>query len=520
MFGTSQEIFVELRALIKQLGDHGGLVSPSVYETAEVLRLHPPTEGVRPGLEWLLRQQGADGGWGIQTAPLTRDVPTLAAILTLHVYRHEIEADQAIQAGLQFLKGQASQWRSMHIDLLGVACEMIVPYLIEEAAKEGLFIDPTPYANLFELRRIKLKQLAQKQIPPNSAPCFSYEALGLPHATELFQPHTGVGHSPAATAAWLHSAIKAGEDPALCREAEEYLLQASSVTGVNLPGVMPMAYPITGLELCYGLYPLLLTGLLNHPDLQDVIAPKLTRLQEMVARDEGLGFGEGFVTDVDDTSVAVAVLRGGNRPTNTQYVWRFWHKDHFYTYTHELNASVYSNAHALHALVLSGERCEQTEQYLCQQQTTEGGWKVDKWHTSWRSCTMEVIAALLPLGYEEQMRKAGRVLIADQNLDGSWGSSSGAQFLETVHSIIALRLLASKPLFADEVEVAIARGRHWLFSHCDERYDLKEFWLCKEVFSPVRVDNLYKLSVLAALELENDDSALPVAATVTAKGKR
>jgi len=54
----------ELQSLMADLGKAGGLISPSIYDTAQVLRLYPPPEGPEPTLDWLLQQQQADGGWG------------------------------------------------------------------------------------------------------------------------------------------------------------------------------------------------------------------------------------------------------------------------------------------------------------------------------------------------------------------------------------------------------------------------------------------------------------------------
>src|SRR5262249_46866957 len=81
----TQRLIGNLRALVSELGKAGGTLTPSIYDTAHVLR-HCPPEDVRPGLEWLLAQQQADGGWGPPAIPLARHVPTLAAILTLSVY--------------------------------------------------------------------------------------------------------------------------------------------------------------------------------------------------------------------------------------------------------------------------------------------------------------------------------------------------------------------------------------------------------------------------------------------------
>ena len=102
----------DLIHLIEQLGRNGGLISPSVYDTAQVLRLYPPKEGVEPGLEWLLSQQQADGGWGTPTVPLHRDMPTLAAVLALDTYSDRVQSADAVDAGLEFLRRQSGQWDS------------------------------------------------------------------------------------------------------------------------------------------------------------------------------------------------------------------------------------------------------------------------------------------------------------------------------------------------------------------------------------------------------------------------
>lgn len=520
MFGFSRNLFTELRELVEELGAGGGLISASVYDTAQVVRLCPPPEGVEPALKWLLAQQHPDGGWGEPTVPTARDIPTLAAILALHTYRHLFDVDDVIAAGLSFLRCQALQWISIHIDLVPIAGEVIFPYLLEEAARLGLVIDQAPYARVFELRRIKLNYLEGHRIPPNSAPTYSWEALGFPFTEEVLHPKNGVGHSPAATAAWLHSARQQGVDAVLCAQAEAYLARAAATTNTGIPGVMPMVHPITGFELSYGLYALLLTGLLDHPELQDVVAPQVARLAAMVEQEQGLSLGEDFVPDVDDTGVAVAVLRYFKYPVNGALVRRFWRKDHFYTFVHELNPSVFSNAHALHALVLCGERCDLTEDFLIRQQTPSGAWVVDKWHTSWRSSTLEVVAALLRLGYEEQLGAAGDALIADQNPDGSWGSADGAPMLETSYSVIALQLLSSNAHLAKQMEFALKRGQQWLNAHLGDLDKVERTWLGKEVYSAIRVDKVYKLCAMLSpsLHLTHPMEAQPVAAFAMAPG--
>jgi halimadienyl-diphosphate synthase len=125
-------LLTELRTLIANLGKGGGCISPSIYDTAQVLRLYPPQEDRQAALAWLRAQQQPDGGWGSPAAPYTRDVPTLAAVLAMHTYSQDQKARAAIDAGLTFLRRQAEQWTELPIDALPIAAEMILPYLLEE----------------------------------------------------------------------------------------------------------------------------------------------------------------------------------------------------------------------------------------------------------------------------------------------------------------------------------------------------------------------------------------------------
>ncbi|MCC6169771.1 MAG: hypothetical protein IT329_21315, partial [Caldilineaceae bacterium] len=216
-------IFSELQKTIDDLGRGGGKISPSVYDTAQRLRLYPPQEGVSAGLEWLLAQQRPDGGWCESAVLAARDIPTLAAVLAIHQYRRDAQAQEAVRRGLAYLADHASRWSTVHINEIPLGGEMILPLLLKEAEAAGFAIDHRPYARLFGMREQKLERLARYPFAANSAPTYSWEALELPFAPQMLDPWTGVGHSPSATAAWLRSAGRAPQYAELRTLAEGYL---------------------------------------------------------------------------------------------------------------------------------------------------------------------------------------------------------------------------------------------------------------------------------------------------------
>lgn len=100
----------ELRCVINDLGRDGGLVNPSIYDTAQRLRLAPAVDSLDVTLTWLMQQQKNDGGWGDPVMAAYRDIPTMAAILALHQYSEFSGATEALKAGLDFLKKYAYHW--------------------------------------------------------------------------------------------------------------------------------------------------------------------------------------------------------------------------------------------------------------------------------------------------------------------------------------------------------------------------------------------------------------------------
>lgn len=494
-------LLTELCTLVAELGQGGGHVSPSIYDTAQVLRFYPSSEGSEPALEWLIAQQDADGGWGSPTAPYARAVPTLATLLALHQYSN-YNHEKNIDAGLAFLQCQASLWLDPIIDALPIATEMILPHLLEEARAVGLTLAREPYRFLYQLRQQKCQQIRKRALVAGTPPIYSWEALAERSCSGLIDHSGGIGHSPSATAAWLRQAVKQPDLAEECQSAMMYLQHASAATDLNIPGVVPNVWPITGFELSYGPYTLLTTKLLRHPLLREVLKAQMVRLHRIMVQGNGVSFGEYFMPDVDETAVGLAALHANGQAASTEVLQQFKNECHFQTFPHELNPSVLSNAHALYTLACMGERSPEVEQFLRDRQCADGRWLPDKWHSSWLYTTLEVLLAFDQLDYRAEVLQVADVLLKTQKMDGGWGSGVQSTHTETSYALIALGTIGRHTLLDSAVRTAIEQGYQWLQKRYVPQAPVPEqLWLGKELYSPYRVDRLYVVSALLSVML-------------------
>lgn len=503
-------LLTELRERVTALGNDGGLISPSVYDTAQVIRFVLLPEEAEPALQWLLNQQRTDGGWGDPAVPYARQVPTLAAVLALHQTNHQSphqskaqqQRQSSIDAGLAFLRQEAGIWETLVLDGLPIAAEMILPHLLEEALAAGLPINRSPYANLFALRERKGQQILKFKPVAGAAPTYSWEAWGRTPYAPLFDQSGGIGHSPSATAVWLHQSAAIPELANERVQAHTYLARAAAATQTGIPGVVPNVYPIVGFEICYGLYALMITGLFDHPALQAPIAAKLQQQFEITHRGWGVSFGHYFVPDVDESSLALAALSRAGYQVNLDTVMQFKSGDHFYTFQHELNPSVFSNAHALYGLAEIKRREPTVEEFLIERQQPQGIWQADKWHSSWIYTTLEVAIALQRLGYHREVRHALEAMLAAQHQAGHWGSANQGSVAETGHMLILLQTLANTGQLPGAGYAAMAHGYAWLTQHFQpDQFSQEQLWLGKELYTPYRVDRIYELSSLLAVQM-------------------
>lgn len=494
---------------MREMGRDGGLVSPSVYDTAQVLRWQPPAAGPEAALAWLIARQGADGGWGDPAVPMGRDVPTLAATLALHGAG---AAPDARDAALAFLRRQADQWRApLPVDI-PIGVELILPRLLREARAAGLDLPADPYGALEALGAKRRDLIARFKPAAGTSAVHSWEAWGDAPDPGLIDGSGGIGHSPAATAAWLH---RAGQDPAIAdaaARARDYLARAGRATASGIPGLVPTVYPIARFEELFLPYALLLTGLLDHPAIQQALAPMVDGIARAL-QSGGLGFSDHFDPDGDDTAAGIAILLKTGRPVDWACLERFESGDHFCTWRHEMQPSWSTTARAIHALSLAGSDVRAHQDFLVRMQEPDGRWTGDKWNEAWLYTTCHAVAALAGSAdpaHQDAVRAAVAAMARTRHADGGWGAHGASNATETACAVLALFTATRAGLGGPEAEASLDRAYAWLREHYrPHALDGISCWIGKEPYRPYRVDKSFEVIAIAALALREQARDAP-----------
>ncbi|MFE3585174.1 prenyltransferase/squalene oxidase repeat-containing protein [Streptomyces vinaceus] len=489
-----------LRTLTQALGSGGGQISPAVYDTARALALSStdtPTRQHR--LQWLIAQQQPDGGWGSPHIPRARDLPTLAAVLALHDHP---SAQASYRKGLDFLHEHARcHWAAPLPQDLPVGLELTLPALLREAARQGIRL-PDVYAPLHTLGKIRRRIIgARSPQGPGTPAVHCWETWAAPGDASLVDGSGGIGHSPAATIAWLHFNRATTPWP-LVEGAERYLKGAQAATHARRP-LLPTVWPITHFERVWCLHALALSRLTDHPQLKDVCDWQLDRIAEALSP-TGLGMSDHFMVDGDVTATALATLALTGRPADSAILERFRTHDHYGTYPGELQSSVTTTAHAVHALAVTGTAPESLSaepvDYLLSRQDDNGRWAGDKWHSSWIYTTAQTLTALLnhPPARRAALR-AVQALISSQNPDGSWGTRAIPSAGETGYATLALHVTHTTGPPFPEITEALHRATTWLRAwHQDGASCGCGLWIGKDLYCPTRLDAAVALTALTA----------------------
>jgi halimadienyl-diphosphate synthase len=496
---NKDECLTELRNLVLELGRRGGLVSPAVYDTAQVLRLALLSDDRAGTVAWLIARQHSDGGWGPPSTPRARDLPTLAAALALRGQRDFKDAHEAAEAGFTFLHRHASQhWSEPPGDDLPVGLELLLPRLLDEAAAQRIDLPVEPYESLRALGIRKRQMIVAMKPGAGDGPLHSWEGWGFQADPEVIDGSGGVGHSPAATAAWLATAAKRDDLDDACRGARRFLEAAAAASCESSPGLMPSAWPINRFEQIWGFHALSAAGLLDHPHLRDAARAQILDLSRAL-RPDGVGMSDHFSADGDCTFTAIATLIAAGHQVDSRVIYRFQKNDSFTTYPIEIQPSLTTTAHAVLALTRAGEDVSRFARHIEGKQSPDGRWVGDKWHSSWLYTTAEVIVALVQANRTQALSAAVAALLRHQWPDGGWGCADRPTLAETAYAVLALHALRSRGVCADQVRPALARAATWLADNYEPSLRSHLFWIDKELYCPYRVDRVFVLCALLAL---------------------
>jgi len=486
-----------LRDVIHSLRRDGGSMTPSVYETAQVLRFCPEYVEADKVLEWLLHCQQSDGGWEDPASPIYRDVPTLAALLALQSCGPQPRVREAIYAAQRFLEEQTTVVAPADGEYLPVGMELVLPCLLDQAEESGFSVDRTRFQYVEEIGAQRSRMLAKHPPAPNSPPVFSWEAWGSQPDAELVGA-AGVGHNPAATAWWLH--LDRGRTPTPARSrAKDAIRQASRAAGGGAVGIVPDAWPMDRFEQSLVLHLVASHGLLHHDQLGGVMAAQLEDIRRGLTRC-GLGFSDEFEADGDDTAAAVAALAMAGLPVDYRVLDGFAREDRCVSYPFEVHGSHTVTARATHAFRIIGCDMEEWRPYILQAQRPDGWWTGDKWN---RSRLYGTWIALIGLPDDtEAVRSAARAFFAYQHADGGWGCFGRSTTVETAFGVLSLCHIAERSGYERECAEAITAGHRYLRrSYSGRRVGSDHMWICKDLYSARRIDHAAILSALIAPSL-------------------
>ena len=502
--------------LTEAVANPAGTMSPSVYETARLVRTAPWLDGHSARCDFLLRTQRPDGWWG---QPDGYDlVPTLSATEAL---LHELDQPavdsgrpptaRIARAALQGLWALSDRLRADRLAAMPdtIAAELIVPWLIDELndrlATTGGRLGATEVhvpdgVDRQPLERLRAAAAGERPLPEKL--WHALEVLGdqSPMAPGVRPVSGAVGSSPAATAAWLTG-----------RPMPKDLVAALTRTQERWGGPVPGVISIAVFERAWVL------GWLLDAGVAPVIPEELTAYLENSLDGSGAPAGPGLPSDSDDTAAVLHALALAKRPVATSALWTYEADDYFLCFPGERTPSTSTNAHVLEALpatpnnegVRHDAAVRKIQDWLLAMQHPDGSWD-DKWHASPYYATM-CCAVALARGHRpataQVVARAARWTLETQRADGSWGRWTGTTE-ETSYAVQTL-LRAHPGDLPAEVSRAVADGCAHLLA--DQGDDFPPLWHDKDLYAPITVVKAARLAALHA-------AATRLAPTGTAAG--
>lgn len=473
--------------ILRELGR--GQVDYAAYDTAWTARLAPyyPEYGFDSAVEWLRRNQHADGTWG--ALPLhyhDRFISTLAAVVALQ------EAGGEPRDRRRVKRGEDALWKLVgklgHDDSDTVGFPILSTALAEEALALGFEVPMAPvrYAGPYKKKVAALLDQPARQWRGHTL-SFSLEALrsAVDDGDEVLERNFSVGSSPAATAGYL-----------MTRRDERALAYLSGLQQRDAGGAMAAMDPIDVFETAWVVSHLSMAGVI-HPDMKH-IRRALDHLWSLWSNDRGTSYSSFFaITDIDDTAAAFSALQWGGYPVDVGVFSYYEMPEHFACYPGETNPSLSAHVRLIKALRTQPDS-PQARAWLAKAVTAlrlldeNGSFWWDKWHAS----PYYVNSAALPVLHgiaDDLARTRLRWILRTRNDDGGWGYLGNSTPEETAYVLEAL-------LYWDEqverlppgvIEAGVRFLRPHALAQC-----FPSLYIAKTLFTPTRVVQSVILGVL------------------------
>lgn len=487
----SEDLEFQIQSLLESLGEGHGHIDGVAYDTAwgARLALRYPGQGFEKSLEWLRRNQYADGTWG---APLVhyhdRYISTLAAIVALQEALKEGSGQP--RDARRIKRGEDALWRLVgklgRDDSDTVGFPILSATLAEEATELGLEVPQAPIRFAIGYKK-KVDNLLSKSTRNWLKNPLVFSLEGLRHKIgpldQVVSANNSVACCPAATSAYL-----------LTNGNLEVLAYLSSVQASD--GSLPALDPIDVFEITWALNHLRFSGAIE-PD-NGSVRKLLDYLWSLWSPTTGSYFSAFFqIPDLDITSASFILLRWGGYPVSLDAFEYFEMDDHFCTYREETNPSPGSHLRLLEALKMSDNHPKK-EQWISKVLSAlhrfdeNGSYWSDKWHASPYYANHLATYALNGVD-DDTLESRIKWILRTQNDDGGWGYLDVSTTEETAYSLDALlawdrnRKVIDKSVFD--------RALEFIQAHKNDK-DYSPLWISKGLYTPTHVVQAAILSAL------------------------
>jgi hypothetical protein len=478
-----------------------------VYDTATLVRHRAHLSfPVDAAVQWLLDAQQEDGGWHPRQVGYWRDVPTLAATVALRTVPGP-GAAAAVGRALEYLRTSLPAWREWAPADSPTVAEMLVPGLVDALEPEGRRIARDALAAVRRARERHTSTLRRLALRPGQAAVHAWELWpgDLQSAHVHLQDQTGgIGHSPGATAAWLHWRCGIATRRADVLVAQDYLERASGALTGAPSGVVPTVWPTDVLGTSSALYPLVLTGLLRHPQVAEAAAARVRFAEQLLGiTGHGVGISSWMEPDGDDTALAILVLDHGCQRPAYEAAWRhFSDADGLVrAYAADPVPSLAVASRFAHLRRLLHVPAGALEAFVRDAQGPDGLWPAAGRNASRMFATMGALYGLsLPAAWPG-WRQALEAVLARQAPDGGFAFMGMPSVTETAQAALALLRLREIGLGDDRLRGALGRARGFLARRwADGRgADAPPTWAAKELHANRSTDTLFHLGALLRL---------------------